>query len=148
MQTGKLSEPVLKRSVLRRLHKGISVQCREYYGQDCGVISPEKRTNCTGKSEDEITEAQPSDGAMAFTSVTLPPGFERMPGSLALAAANNLYAAGSVPMVLMVQALLPISYEEKELQRDMDALASAAARAGMEILGGHTQVTSSVNVAV
>lgn len=128
MQTGKLSEPVLKRSVLRRLHRGISPLCREYYGADCAEFFP--------------------DDGIACTSVGVPPGFERTPGSLAVAAANNLWAEGAVPSALMLHALLPVSCEEKELQRAMDDIAAAAAGQGMEILGGHSQVTASVNEAV
>jgi hydrogenase maturation factor len=75
----------------------------------------------------------------------MPPGFERSPGSLAVAAANNLYAGGAQPSALMIQAQLPPSYEEADLQKDMESLAEGAKDQGLEILGGHTQVTPAVS---
>ena len=150
MQTGKLSEPVLKRSVLRRLHKGISVQCREYYGADCAAFFPDGRDDGSfcSHSGGEKPESHHDAVGMACTSVGVPPGFERNPGSLAVAAANNLLAGGAVPMSLMLHALIPVSCEETELQRDMEDIAAAADSQGMEILGGHSQVTAAVNETV
>lgn len=128
MHTGKIPETVLKRSVLRKLHKGISAQCQEYYGTDCAYFA--------------------AGAEMAYTSVCSVPGFEHCPGKLVLAAANNLYAGGAEPAALMLQALLPVWYEEAALQKDMEAIAAEAAVQGMQILGGHTQAVSAVQEAV
>lgn len=145
MQMGKLSESVLKRSVLRKLHKGISPQCREYYGMDCAFF------HIDGMGEGRTAGVGGPDvfsGMGACTSVSAPPGFERMPGSLAVVAANSLYAGGAVPAGLMVQALLPLEYEETALQADMEAIAEGARAQGLKIFGGHTQVTADVREAV
>lgn len=149
MQTGKLSEPVLKRSVLRKLHRGIPVQCREYYGADCAGFSfaDRKENPAGGHSAGERPDCE-KDREAAYTSVGVPPGFERYPGSLAVAASNNLRAGGAIPAALMLHALLPVSCEETDLQSDMEDIAAAASRQGMEILGGHSQVTAAVNEAV
>lgn len=128
MYTGKIPEAVLKRSVLRKLHKGINAQCQEYYGTDCACFAAG-------------TES-------AYTSVCSVPGFGGCPGKLVLAAANNLYAGGARPAALMIHAMLPEWYEETALQKDIEAIAAEAENSGMEILGGHTQVTSAVREAV
>lgn len=145
MQMGKLSEPVLKRSVLRKLHKGISPRCREYYGTDCvfsNICGPGDAKAAGMREPDAFT------GAAAYTSAGVPPGFEHTPGSLAVAAANSLYAGGALPVGLMIQALLPPEYEEDGLQADMESIARGAEAQEMEIFGGCTQVTAAVREAV
>ena len=89
-----------------------------------------------------------AEGMTAYTSVCAVPGFEHHPGKLVLAAANNLCAGGAHPAALMLQAVIPDWYEEKDLQRDMDEIAAEAAEQGMKVLGGHTQVSDAVKEAV
>ncbi len=134
MRTGKIPEAVLRRSVLRRIHADSSVRCTEFSGEDCALFAWEQ-----GKERAWMT---------AYASVCTVPGFERRPGKLVLAAANNLWAGGAHPEALMLQALIPSWYEERDLQRDMDEIAAEAAAQEMRILGGHTQVSDAVKEAV
>lgn len=126
MHTGKLAESILKRSVLRQLKIDRSND-GEQYGADCAVFNGN------------------ADALSAYTAVGVVPGFERMPGKLVIAAANNLAAGGAVPEALMIQALLPPGYEESCLKADMRQLADEANKHHMKILGGHTEVTAGVN---
>lgn len=128
MRTGKIPESVLRRSVLRRIHADASLRRGAFYGEDCAFFD-------AGENP-------------AYTSVCAVPGFEDRPGKLVVAAANNLYAGGAVPAGLLIQALIPVWYEESSLQRDMEEIVSEARRQGMRILGGHTQVTDAVKEAV
>lgn len=163
MRTGKIPETALRRSVLRRLHADSSVQCREFQGEDCAFFAwsmqEKSRENfCTCDQIQKRTEngicavesglSETTERMTAYTSVCAVPGFERRPGKLVLAAANNLCAGGAYPAALMLQAVIPGWYEEHDLQRDMDEIAAEAAEQGMKILGGHTQVSDAVKEAV
>ena len=139
MRTGKIPETALRRSVLGRFHADRAALGREFYGEDCAFFDP-------GRGESHSPDA--SGMTTAYTSVCAVPGFERHPCRLVLAAANNLYAGGAVPAALMLQAVLPCRYEEDDLRSDMDEIAAEAAKQGMKILGGHTQVSDAVQEAV
>lgn len=126
MRTGKLAEPVLKRSVLRQLN--MDGFCgMDLYGADCAAW-----------------EADPGK-VPVYAAAGAVPGFEREPGKLVIAAVNNLAAGGAVPRALLVQALLPASFEEGCLRTDMRQIFETAKQRGMRVLGGHTEVTDAVN---
>lgn len=57
---------------------------------------------------------------------------------------NDAAAAGAEPVGMLVTLLAPPSATESEIARIADDLASAAARANVDILGGHTEVTDAV----
>lgn len=122
MKTGKLTDSVLKRSVLRQLDTNLS-KSRELYGTDGAYM----------------TQAA---GASVYTVVNTVPGFLQDTGKLVTAAINNLAAAGADPAALLISALVPECYEERSLKADMQRMASAASAQGMAVLGGHTQVLS------
>lgn len=151
MQTGKLPEPVLKRSVLRQLHKDTADRA-ECYGADCAMVDG-------------------GSGAVTlYASAGAAPGFDHDPGKLILSAWNDLAAAGGEPEAFLVQAVLPSreadgepgssrdgsvsaretgesgasGFQEEQLRRDMQSLAAAAELAGAPIIGGHTQVSGKV----
>lgn len=148
MQTGKLSEPALKRSVLRQFYTE-PARCRERYGADCA-------------------EQEGREGYVSLYSVANEvPGFAHDPGKLVMAVSNNLWACGARPDGFLVSAVLPETYEESRLRADMQRIRQAAedlcAQAPMQraagsagvcvqtsgrILGGHTQVSDRVREAV
>lgn len=170
MRTGKVPETVLRRSVLGRIHAEGSLRYREFYGEDCAFLSLQEAVPGSGEdAQQDAKDRQGTAGAArgreetgaegpapflktekmaAYTSVCAVPGFERHPGKLVLAAANNLCAGGAHPAALMLQAVIPDWYEESSLQRDMDEIAAQAGELGMRILGGHTQVSDAVKEAV
>lgn len=125
MRTGKLAEAVLLRSILRQLDTETADHA-DRYGADCAFL-PHKG-GCVS----------------AYTAVSAVPGFAYRPGALAVAAANNLSAAGAQPEALMVHAVLPTDCSEAVLREDMRGLIRAAKAEGMQVLGGHTQVSSGV----
>jgi hydrogenase expression/formation protein HypE len=57
---------------------------------------------------------------------------------------NDAAAAGAEPVGLLVTLLAPPSATEAEIGQIADDLAEAAASAGVDILGGHTEVTDAV----
>ena len=125
MRTGKLTEAALKRSVLRQLDKDpSSVQLR--CGADCSIL-PQK-----------------SGFSTVFTTVSAPPGYAHRPDVLVTAAVNNLAAGGAEPQAVLVHAVLPPSCEESELRAAMQKIAQEASHYGMQVLGGHTEVSPDV----
>lgn len=58
---------------------------------------------------------------------------------------NDAAAAGAEPVAILVTLLAPPSATEGEIAGIADQLAEAAREANVEIIGGHTEVTDSVN---
>lgn len=128
MRTGKLPEPVLKRSVLRQLDTDMAMSCGRY-GGDAAALSEE------------------SGYLSVYTTVNAAPGFSHEPELLVTAAVNGLTAAGASPAALTISAVLPRDYEEAALKADIRRIAGRAGDEGMQVLGGHTQVSGEVRSA-
>lgn len=126
MRTGKLPEPVLMRSVLRQLDMD-TMESRRRCGAGCSVL-PEA-----------------SGSLSVYVTVNSVPGFSQAPGMLVTAAVNALAAAGASPAAVTVSAVLPTDYGEPALRADIRQIAGAAAEEGMQVLGGHTQVSCEVS---
>lgn len=121
MRTGKLAEPVRKRSVLRQLNKD-KIRAEKLYGTDCIAAGMHGERAAAGSNQDlEVTFGQ-----MVVAAPDMVPGSEDRPQRMVTAAVNSLLAAGAEPQVLLVQGFLPETYEEADLQRDMKQIASAA----------------------
>ena len=125
MQIGKISEPALKRSVLRPLW-GSPAEVMYRSGADCAQIPWQ-------------------DGLLpVYSVVNEVPGFADDPGMLILAAANNLAAGGAASEGFLVSAVLPPEYEEQQLKADMCRMREIAQKYTSPIIGGHTQISTSV----
>jgi hydrogenase maturation factor len=59
--------------------------------------------------------------------------------------ANDVACTGAVPRWFMASALLPESWEEADVQRLFDQLVDACERLGIELVGGHTEVTGGID---
>lgn len=128
MKIGKVSENVLKRTIL----KGIKNTREEVLigaalGEDCAVLQ---------LKEDEVyvTTTDPITG----TATDI--------GRLAVhVAVNDLAAEGAEPIGLLCTALLPENYKESRLKNIMEQYKEACASLGIQPLGGHTELTTAVN---
>lgn len=128
MKIGKVSENVLKRTIL----KGIKNTREEVLigaalGEDCAVLQ---------LKEDEVyvTTTDPITG----TATDI--------GRLAVhVAVNDLAAEGAEPIGLLCTALLPENYKESRLKIIMEQYKDACASLGIQPLGGHTELTTAVN---
>ncbi|HOG01106.1 MAG: Hydrogenase expression/formation protein HypE [Firmicutes bacterium ADurb.Bin248] len=58
---------------------------------------------------------------------------------------NDAAAAGAEPIGLLVTLLVPPSATKEDVARVADELSAAAREVNVEIIGGHTEVTASVN---
>jgi hydrogenase maturation factor len=128
LNTGKLSEAALERSVLKQLRRRRSeVVCGAAVGEDCAALDiPEGEL--TVMSTDPITGALEDVGRLAV-HIT----------------ANDLASCGAKPIGLMVSLLMPPGCLESQVRATMHQMDEECETIGIEILGGHTEITPAVN---
>lgn len=128
MKVGKVSESVLKRSVLKQMHtKRPEVLVGASVGEDCAALKLE---------EDELF-------VLSVDPIT---GTSKDTGSLAVhVTMNDIASAGAQPVGIMISALLPESVEEPELREMMHQIDEACAKLKIQTMGGHTEITRAVN---
>ena len=128
MEVGKVSETVLKRSVFKQLKtKRSEVLIGPSIGEDCCVIGLEA-DEAMVLSTDPITGTTQNLGDLAV-HITL----------------NDLAAGGAEPIGLLLTLLLPEGYSEKDLKVLMKEVAERSEEFGVQVIGGHTEVTKAVN---
>ena len=125
MKAGKLSESVLKRSVLRQLHSTAALT--PAVGLDFGAAE-------TGYG----TQIIASEAVRAF-------GVHTFPEAGVYAALNNLFCSGAKPLGITMTFLLPTSVSENELRAWILAVSQVCQKEQIPILGGHTQVLRTVS---
>ena len=127
MRRGKISESVLKRSVLKKIktHRD-EVVSGAGVGTDCAILS-------LGEGFQTV---------LATTPVTAP-GAELGIYAVQMAL-NNVAVSGAEPIGIMLTILLPEETEETQLQELMESAEKACSTCGVQIIGGHTEVTSVV----
>lgn len=128
MKIGKVSENVLKRTIL----KGIKNTREEVLigaalGEDCAVLQL-KEDEVYVTSTDPITGTATDIGRLAVH-----------------VAVNDLAAEGAEPVGLLCTALLPENYKESRLKIIMEQYKEACVSLGIQPLGGHTELTTAVN---
>ena len=128
MKIGKVSENVLKRTIL----KGIKNTREEVLigaalGEDCAVLQL-KEDEVYVTTTDPITGTATDIGRLAVN-----------------VAVNDLAAEGAEPIGLLCTALLPENYKESRLKNIREQYKEACASLGLQPLGGHTELTTAVN---
>lgn len=127
MRPGKLTNEDLKTSVLSALrpHRA-DVLLRPGIGEDCGAVRFGEEA-CV-LSTDPITVKTALAGQLAV-QVSL----------------NDVAAAGAEPVGILLTVLVPPSATLDEVHAIVAQASEAAEKEGVEILGGHTEVTDAVN---
>lgn len=128
MKLGKVPETVLKRSIFKQLstHRD-EVIVRPNVGEDCSAIKFDKDEVCV-VSTDPITGAVKDIGSLAV-NIT----------------ANDLASSGAEPVGILLTLLLPEGFMEEELKEIMKDVNYQCNLLNIEVMGGHTEVTSAVN---
>lgn len=126
MKPGKLSDSILKRTVLKQIKtKRKEILSGAGVGEDCAIFS------CDGGNlascVEEYTVADRQDMIRAVYKAT-----------------NNLATAGAEPIAVMLSILLPERASEEKLKKLMDGAAQAARELNLQIAGGHTTVSKYV----
>ena len=139
MKIGKVSESVLKRSVLRQLKtKRNEILCGAGVGDDCAIFSSandEKMVSCVQEAAVMLPENITQDNAIPMSH-------------LIQKCANNLAVSGAEPIAVMIALLLPECVEEPDIKQLMKEAEEACHSMSMQIAGGQTRVSAAVNVPV
>jgi len=129
MKSGKVSEAVLKRSVIKAVNKqkNNAIVSKAGVGEDAGLFAvPE----FTGMMATSCTSLAGNEAGLAFLAV--------------VRACNSLAAAGGTPCAVTVQLMLPEEMEEAGLKQTMQEVLSACELCNAALSVGHTQVSSFV----
>lgn len=132
MKNGKISESVLKRSVLKQLHtQSDRILFKPAVGEDCAVISMQ-----AGGKTKLVTATQ---------TFTLDVSDKHVRANCAVYdALNNIYAMGAGPVGIELALLVPTTENEAVLRETVRAIDAVCEEAGIVVLGGHTQVSRAV----
>lgn len=127
MKEGKIPPELLKSLVFNNIKvKNKDVILRPEIGEDCAAI--DFGGYACVLSTDPITGAVKGAGALAIHI-----------------SCNDVATSGLRPVGIMVTILAPIEAIEEDIRKVMEDAGDAAARLGVEIIGGHTEITSAVN---
>ncbi len=126
MRLGKLSDSILKRTVLKQIkNRRSEILSGAGIGEDCAIfqLSDSKLATCM----EQYTVAHRQDMIRAIYKST-----------------NNLATAGADPLAVMLSIILPERASEEKLKKLMDGAAQAARELNIQIAGGHTTVSKYV----
>ncbi len=127
MKIGKLPNDILKKLVFNKIQeKRKEVIMRPNIGMDCAAVDFGKYT-CV-LSSDPITGTAKEIGRLAVHICC-----------------NDIASCGVEPLGIMATILCPTDATEDELELIMDQLTDAAASINVDLLGGHTEVTTAVS---
>ncbi|MEG1847904.1 MAG: AIR synthase family protein [Lachnospiraceae bacterium] len=128
MEIGKVSESVLKRSILTQIKtKREEILIGAGVGEDCAILALADNEVFV-LSTDPITGTTKDIGRLAVLITT-----------------NDLASAGAEPIGLMLSVLLPEETEEADLKKMMQEIEETCDSLHIQIIGGHTEVTRAVN---
>lgn len=127
MEIGKVPENVLKRAVFKQIHHRRSeVILHPGVGEDCSAVEV---------GEDEV---------LVF-SVDPITATDKGAGNFAVhVTANDLASSGAEPIGIMTSIILPPRTREKKLRELMQEIEYACNGLGIEIMGGHTEISDVV----
>ena len=128
MRPGKISESVLKRSVLKQIKtKRTEVVRGAEVGEDCAFFSLHE-----------------TEGMLITTAPIIVDEFETIAFSLT-AIVNNIAAGGGEPVAVVVSTILPDKILESVVQRLSGEMERACHYLGLQIAGGNTEISKAVN---
>lgn len=126
MKTGKISEPILKRSVLKKIsYKSKAVLSRAAVGHDSVIIAV-------------------GDKRIVTATETVPAKRDLHHNRAFIKAVNNIAAVGGTPQYAQISIVLPEGMREIKLKMLMEEMAEVAASMEIHITGGHTCVSDAV----
>ncbi len=132
MKSGKIAEPILKRSVLKKIaYKSKSVLSRAAVGHDSAVIS----------LDGHIAGGQ---HRMVTATATIVAKRDLHHNRAFIKAINNLAVVGATPAYAQVSIVLPEGMREIKLKMLMEEMSDLAASMNIHITGGHTEISDGV----
>ncbi len=129
MKQGKLTNIQLNESILSKLKPmNEETVLGAGVGEDCCAVD---LGDICVVSTDPITAADANAGSLAIHIN-----------------ANDVASAGAVPLAALVTILLPVGADNEQLNGIVRQLTDTAQSLNIDIIGGHTEVTESVNRAI
>lgn len=127
MEIGKIPNDVLKKSIISKINiKNKDVLVGPGIGEDCAVI--DFGEDVCVLTTDPITAAASNAGTLGVHICC-----------------NDIASAGVRPLGVMVTVLAPPSAELEDIAKVMEEVNEACSELGIDVLGGHTEVTDGVN---
>ena len=127
MKAGNLKESILKRSVLKQLHKrNENVIVGPAVGGDYGAVEVGEGLAVV-LSSDPITMTKDTIGSSAI-----------------MAACNDIACSGATPIGVSVVILLPTLYNEEQLRALVKDIDLACEICGVDVVSGHTEVSKAL----
>lgn len=127
MKEGKIPPELLKSLVFNNIKlKNKDVIMRPEIGEDCAAI--DFGSHACVLSTDPITGAVEGAGTLAVHI-----------------SCNDVATCGVRPVGILMTILAPPETAEETIKRVMEEAGAAAYKLGVEIIGGHTEITSAVN---
>ena len=126
LKTGKLDSDLLKKLVFDKItYRSDDVKVRPGIGEDCAVVDYGDY-ECI-MSTDPITAAVSDIGRLSI-HITC----------------NDIASNGVQPLGIMLAVMLPEGTREQDVEHIMGQAAETAGSLGVEIIGGHTEITPAV----
>ena len=130
MKPGKLPNSKLEKLILNDLvTRREETVLRPAIGEDCCAL--DLGENLCVVSTDPITAADENAGVLAV-----------------LVSLNDLAASGAEPVGILTTVLLPPDIEESKVRELFKTINSTCNEMNIDVLGGHTEITESVNKAI
>lgn len=127
LKVGKLDSDVLQRIVIDKInYKRPEVKTRAGVGEDCAVIDFD-RYECV-ISTDPITASVADIGRLSIHI-----------------SCNDIASNGIEPLGITLAVMLPEGTTEEDVENIMAQAGAEAEAVGVEIIGGHTEITKAVN---
>lgn len=128
MRTGRLSETIRKRSVLKKItYKSPSLLCGANAWEGCSRLD-------VGKREHMVFSV---DAVTGYSDILAEKAFYRT--------MNRITVSGAEPGGILISLLLPETADEPFLRKIMGRLAELADACQIDILGAHTEVLNTVS---
>ena len=147
MKLGKVSDSVLKRSVLKQIHtRREEVKDGAGIGADCAIFALSDTEYMAGCVREAAVAVQADmENANAWN---LQQGLETVVTmeQLLQKGANNLAAGGAEPIAAMITLLMPQGTEEPQIKQLMAEAEAACVKLSMQIAGGQTRLTKAVQI--
>lgn len=128
MKSGKVSEAVLKRSILKQITtKSKEVLIGPGLCRDSGVMEFFNENAVALSSNPFVLTGH--DGEMIALNTTV----------------NNIVASGAEALGVLINLILPELYEEADIKKNMKNFNTECLKLNLQILGGHTELSDAVN---
>lgn len=127
LKTGKLDSELLKKIVFDKItYRRPEVLTRPGIGEDCAVVDFGSY-DCV-MSTDPITAAISDIGRLSIHI-----------------SCNDIASNGIQPLGIMLAVMLPVGTTEEDIEEMMRQAGEVSEKLGVEIIGGHTEITPAVN---